>query len=194
MQQPINRGDPNGTDFFEYCWDEMSNRSFMSPFNLGSIAGGYQGNTADINSSYYVWRGTQNYNEYWINSSYNVGYQSPTYEQIKQNQLRNKMKNVREKGKAGETAVGYPKNTRHATSFTQTASYRVPDIWTKEFVGEVKNYSRPVRLTSQIIDEMLLAEENNIPFVLFTNAPLAPDLKELYEDNKLLVRDIPKHK
>lgn len=79
MQQPINRGDPNGTDFFECCWDEMSNRSLMSPFNLGSIAGGYQGNTAGISSTYATWKGTQAYNERWINSPYNVGYLTPAH-------------------------------------------------------------------------------------------------------------------
>ena len=73
MQNPTDRVDPDGAAFFSYAdWEMMSNRSLLSPFNLGSIAGGYQGNTADIQSGYYVWKNTQTYNEKWINSSYNT--------------------------------------------------------------------------------------------------------------------------
>ena len=72
MQNPSNRVDPDGEAYFSYAdWDMLSNRSFTSPLNLGSIAGGYQGNTADIRSDYNVWKRAQAYEEAWINSPYN---------------------------------------------------------------------------------------------------------------------------
>lgn len=73
MQNPIARVDPDGAAYFDQAtWDMISNRSYTSPLNIGSIAGGYQGNTADISSSYAVWRAAQAYEEAWINSPYNM--------------------------------------------------------------------------------------------------------------------------
>ncbi len=72
MQNPIHRVDPDGAAYFSYAdWDMISNRSFFSPLNIGSIAGGYQGNTADINSSYGVWKTAQAYGENWISGTCN---------------------------------------------------------------------------------------------------------------------------
>lgn len=73
-QNPTNRIDPDGaTDFCHADWEMMSNRSLLSPYNLGSIAGGLRGNTAGIQSGYGAWKTAQAYNERWINSPYNVG-------------------------------------------------------------------------------------------------------------------------
>lgn len=190
-QNPTNRIDPDGAaDFCHADWAMMSNRSLLSQYDLRSIAGGYQGDTTGISSSYYAWKNTQAYNTRWINSPYNVGHQTPNHNPMQQSQLMEKMKEVRDKGKAGETAVGYPKNTKHIPSLTGTAAYRVPDILNEYFVGEVKNYSWPVRLTPQIIDEILYADSKGIPFVLFTDAPLAPSLRQLHENNVFILQNI----
>lgn len=72
MQQPINRGDPNGTDFFEYCWDEMSNRALWSPIHLGAVASAYKGNTSGVWDPNGVWARAMVEEERWINSPYNT--------------------------------------------------------------------------------------------------------------------------
>ena len=77
MQQPINRGDPNGTEFFEYCWDEMSNRSLFSPMHLGFAVPAYKGNTSGVWDPNGVRAGAMAEEERWINSPYNTsGYSS----------------------------------------------------------------------------------------------------------------------
>ena len=192
MQQPINRGDPNGTDFFEYCWDEMSNRSLLNPMHLGCAAATYKGNTSGVWDPNGVWARAMAAEEDWIHSDNNDGYQTPAHNQVHQTQTQEKMKVVRDKGKAGETAVGFPKNTQHIPSLTETAAYRVPDILNEYFVGEVKNYTWPVRLTPQLIDEILYADTMGIPFVLFTDAPLAPTLKQLYDNDVFILQNINK--
>ena len=105
MQQPINRGDPNGTDFFEYCWDEMSNRSLLNPMHLGCAAATYKGNTSGVWDPNGVWARAMAAEEDWIHSDNNDGYQTPAHNQVHQTQTQEKMKVVRDKGKAGETAV-----------------------------------------------------------------------------------------
>lgn len=83
MQAPTNQIDPDGaTDFSLADLEMMSNRSLLSPYNLGSIAGGFRGNTAGIRSGYGVWKATQSYNECWISSPYNVGYSTPAHNQM----------------------------------------------------------------------------------------------------------------
>ncbi len=189
---PIALSDPDGTDeFWTIMLDEaMVNRSFLSGFSLSYIAPMYQGNTSGVWDPNSTWARVATYNEKWINSDYNYGYQTPAHNQTQPNQSHDKMREVRNKGQAGESAVGYPKNTKHIPSLTDTAAYRVPDIWTDSFLGEVKNYTRPVRLTPQIIDEILFADQEGVPFILFTDAPLAPSLKQLYDHNVFILRNI----
>lgn len=71
MQQPINRVDPNGTDFFECIWDEMSNRSLFSPMHLGAVATAYKGNTSGVWDPNGVWTRAMTEEERWINSDNN---------------------------------------------------------------------------------------------------------------------------
>lgn len=115
---------------------------------------------------------------------------SSTYEHSSQSSGRDRMSKVREMGKVGEAAVGYEKNTQRIPSLTGTATYRVPDILTDSFVGEVKNYSHLVRLTNQIRDEMLYAEQEGLKFYLFTDAPLAPSLEKLHDNKFFFVKPI----
>ena len=190
-QNPTNRIDPDGaSDVYQINWEMMSNRSLLSSFNLSMIAGDCLGDTSGINDSFSSWKATQEYDARWVNSPNNVGYQSLVQNQVQHGSAQSKMQDVRDKGKAGETAVGYPKNTKRIPSLTETAAYRVPDILNDYFVGEVKNYTRPVRLTPQIIDEILYADKKGIPFVLFTDAPLAPALKQLHDNNVFVLQRI----
>ncbi len=79
MQQPINRGDPNGTDFFDCCWDEMSNRLLWSPMHFGFAAPAYKGNTSGVWDPNGTWARAMAAEEDWINSDFNDGYQTPAH-------------------------------------------------------------------------------------------------------------------
>ena len=69
---PIARIDPEGTDdFWEICWDEISNASLFGPSLLPGIAGMDQGNTADIWHGYGAHKGSMAYETSWINSNSN---------------------------------------------------------------------------------------------------------------------------
>jgi len=59
---------------------------------------------------------------------------SPLIAKIGQKKNTIKMRNVRNLGKAGETAAGIVKNTERISSITGTASYRIPDEITNDIV------------------------------------------------------------
>jgi hypothetical protein len=71
-------------------------------------------------------------------------------------------------GKAGEAAVGLPKNTVRIKSLTGTANYRIPDHLSKDalVMSEVKNVSK-IGATSQLNDMAAWASVKGYKFDLY---------------------------
>ena len=83
-----------------------------------------------------------------------------------------KMQDIAAKGKTGEVLSGITKNTSHIPSLTGTASYRIPDMLdhSTRILGEVKNYSGTISLTSQLRDFVLWSQLNGYQMHLYTNS------------------------
>lgn len=77
----------------------------------------------------------------------------------------NTVQRARDVGLAAQRTVQNANNTKHILSLTKTAKYRVPDILNKTTIGDVK-CSNYVRLTSQLRDDLLWAQQDKLQMEL----------------------------
>lgn len=103
------------------------------------------------------------------------------------------MKMVRRLGQEGEDAAGITKNTEHIHSHTKSASYRVPDSITDEFVIEVKNnLNTKLEFDSQIQDYLFYAMEKNKKLVIKAYNPhnISGPLKKAVNEGFVILQDL----
>lgn len=98
-----------------------------------------------------------------------------------------KMQQVVAKGKAGEAASGFVKNTKHISSLTGTASYRIPDGLTDTVLSEVKNYSGTLSYTNQLRDFVLYSQSEGLAMHLHTNARLSGPLQQVVDSGLIQI-------
>ena len=179
MQQPINRGDPNGTDFFEYCWDEISNRSLLSPMDLKFAAQSYKGNISGVWDPNGIWARAVAAEEDWINSDYN-------------NELINASSDPNKPGspKYQPDTNGFygikSKNSRVAPGSAADASQFFEAITYGHYVfsrptpyGGVNRYMAPYGNIVYRPDS-----KSGTPVVEFNNYPTIPNQKIHFEESK----------
>jgi RHS repeat-associated protein len=99
-------------------------------------------------------------------------------------------------GQLGEQAANIIKNTARIDSFTETASYRIPDVLDHEagIIGEIKNVER-LAYTSQLRDFVAYAKQrasSGFRFVLQTRpaTKLSGPLKQAVDDGDIILQDI----
>lgn len=87
------------------------------------------------------------------------------------------MRQVSEKGRAGEVASGLVKNTQRI--YITSTKYRIPDGLdiTNKILSEVKNYSGTLSFTSQLRDFVSWSQTNGYQVHLYTNAHLTSPLQ-----------------
>ena len=96
-----------------------------------------------------------------------------------------KMKQVVEKGKAGEKISGVVKNTKRI--YITKNKYRIPDGLNDTVLSEVKNYSGTLSYTKQLQDFVKYSKSNGLEMHLYTNAKLTAPLKEAVKEGLIKV-------
>jgi hypothetical protein len=92
-------------------------------------------------------------------------------------------------GKAGETASGIIKNTKHIPSLSNTAAYRIPDQWLEDpkLISEVKNVTK-LSLTNQLKDFVAFAQKEEYTFELWMRETtnISQPLQELIDNGQII--------
>ena len=96
-----------------------------------------------------------------------------------------KMKQVVEKGKAGEKISGVVKNTKRI--YITKNKYRIPDGLNDTVLSEVKNYSGTLSYTKQLQDFVKYSKSNGLEMHLYTNAKLTAPFKEAVKEGLIKV-------
>ena len=98
-----------------------------------------------------------------------------------------RMRQVVEKGKAGEIASGLVKNTQRI--YISPIQYRIPDglDTTNKILSEVKNYSSTLSYTAQLRDFVSWSQANGYQMHLYTNAPLTGPLQQAVDSGLIQV-------
>ena len=99
------------------------------------------------------------------------------------------MRQVSEKGRAGEIASGIIKNKGHIDSLTGTAHYRIPDGLDVEekILSEVKNYAGTLSYTRQLKDFVMWSQAKGYEMHLYTNARLSGSLQAIVDSGCIQV-------
>jgi hypothetical protein len=105
------------------------------------------------------------------------------------------MAGIRALGLAGEDAVGIAGNTQRIASATDTAAYRIPDIFdpASQVIGEVKNVGS-LSYTNQLRDFSAFASENpGWTFQLYVRptTQLSGPLQQAIGNGDIVLRFIP---
>ena len=100
---------------------------------------------------------------------------------------------ARDLGKIGEEASGIIKNTKHIDSLTGATRFRVPDGFDSKILTEVKNVKYQC-LTSQIKDDLLYSQKNNLKFILQTrnDTKISKPLQSLINQGSITLKYIGK--
>lgn len=179
MQQPINRGDPNGTDFFEYCWNEMSNRSLWNPMHLGFAAATYKGNTSGVWDPNGVWARAMAEEERWIHSDNNNALINATSDPNNPGPPQYQPNANGLYGAKGKNVRVLPGTVENASRFFEAITYGHYVFSRPASYDGINRYMAPYGNVVFRPDS-----KSGTPVVEFNNYPLVPNQKIHFEESK----------
>jgi RHS repeat-associated protein len=108
--------------------------------------------------------------------------------------MAQEMNSVRQLGQAGERCAGITGPKTRIPSLTGTAAYRIPDELTLNTLREIKNVANLNRVTGQLQDFSLFAQQSQRQFTLEIrqNTVIAPTVDQYLQLNQVnVIRSLP---